>query len=196
MIYESYPWKQDLLRRKKLFIAYNTYENFQKNDERTFTVLEKAIFYSAFIIRKLIDCRDKTSDEADKYTIEVEKRIPLQSINLMNRWPDENMCNWNQLQKENVNGKDICNWLIHSYIFFFSQNANEMVDGFFVSSDYDRNKAIYFVDINDWLDYMDFIGNDDICCIKMRYDEKKRDFRIILKSNIDGEEGDDIVVEQ
>ena len=195
MIYESYPWKQDLLRRKRLFIAYNTSEHFQKDDERTFTVLEKAIFYSAFIIRKLIDCHDKISDKADKYIIEVEKRIPSQSINLLHRWPDEKMCNWNQVQKERVNGKDICNWLIHSYVFFFSQKEDEMVDGFFVSSDYDRNKAIYFVDINAWLNYIEFVGNDDICCIKMKYDEKIRDFRIILKSNID-EEGDDTVVEQ
>ena len=181
MIYESYPWKQDLLRRKRLFITYNTYDHFQKDEERTFTVLEKSIFYSAFIIRKLIECRDKTSDEADKYKIEVEKRIPSQSINLLHRWSDENICNWNQVQKEETNGKDICNWLIHSYIFFFSQKEDEMVDGFFVSSDYDRNKAIYFVDINNWLNYMDFIGNDDICYTKMKYDKKKQDFRIILK---------------
>ncbi len=65
MVYESYPWKQDLLRRKRLILNYNTAEHFAKNEDSTYTVLEKAVFYSAFIIRKLIDCRGKLSDDAD-----------------------------------------------------------------------------------------------------------------------------------
>ena len=52
MIFESFPWKQDLRRRKNLIIKYNTAEHFEKNDDTTYTVIEKAIFYSAFIIRK------------------------------------------------------------------------------------------------------------------------------------------------
>ena len=59
MIFESFPWKQDLRRRKNLIIKYNTAEHFEKNDDTTYTVIEKAIFYSAFIIRKLIDCGGK-----------------------------------------------------------------------------------------------------------------------------------------
>ena len=50
MIFESFPWKQDLRRRKNLIIKYNTAEHFEKNDDTTYTVIEKAIFYSAFII--------------------------------------------------------------------------------------------------------------------------------------------------
>ena len=30
MVYESYPWKQDLLRRKRLLLKYNTVEQFEK----------------------------------------------------------------------------------------------------------------------------------------------------------------------
>ena len=67
MIYESYPWKQDLLRRRRLIQKYNSSELHGKNDERAYTVIEKAIFYSAFIIRKLIDCKGKVSDEVDEY---------------------------------------------------------------------------------------------------------------------------------
>ena len=33
--------------------------------------IEKAIFYSAFIIRKLIDCKGKVSDEVDKYSFTI-----------------------------------------------------------------------------------------------------------------------------
>ncbi len=181
MIYESYPWKQDLLYRKRLFLTYNTSEHFKKDDKRTFTVLEKVIFYSAFIIRKLIDCHVKTSDEADKYILQVEKRIPLKSIDLLHQCLDENMYDWGSVQKENTKGKDICNWLIHSYVFFFSQKEDETIDGFFVSSDYDKNKALYYIPINDWLNYMDFIGKDGVVGLTMHYNEKEKDFRLILK---------------
>ena len=71
MIFESFPWKQDLRRRKNLIIKYNTAEHFEKNDDTTYTVIEKAIFYSAFIIRKLIDCGGKLSDESENYSLKV-----------------------------------------------------------------------------------------------------------------------------
>ncbi len=62
MIFESFPWEQDLRRRKNLIIKDNTAEHFEKNDDTTYTVIEKAIlFSSAFIIRKLIDCGGKLS---------------------------------------------------------------------------------------------------------------------------------------
>ena len=69
MIFESFPWKQDLRIRKNLIIKYNTAEHFEKNDDTTYTVIAKAIFYSAFIIRKLIDCGGKLSDEAENYSL-------------------------------------------------------------------------------------------------------------------------------
>ena len=56
MIYESYPWKRDLMRRRSLILRYNTAERLSHDDDdKTYTIIEKAIFYSAFIIRKLID---------------------------------------------------------------------------------------------------------------------------------------------
>ncbi len=55
MIHESYPWKQDLLRRKRLIQKYNNAKMFEQEDSDTaYMIIEKAIFYSAFVIRKLI----------------------------------------------------------------------------------------------------------------------------------------------
>ena len=50
MIYDSYAWKRDLLRRKQLIIRYNTKEQFEKDEEATFNVIEKAVFYSKAIV--------------------------------------------------------------------------------------------------------------------------------------------------
>jgi len=176
MVYESYPWKQDLLRRKRLILKYNTVEYFQKDEEATYTVLEKAIFYSAFIIRKLIDCFGKLSDDADRYTLSVIKFKPLKEVNAFHRWPDESTHDWDHSQQKTVKGKDICNWLIHSYLFFFNYNEEETIDGFFVASDYDRNKTLYYIRIRDWLDYMTFIASDDVVKLVSEYDMKAGEY--------------------
>ena len=176
MIFESYPWKQDLLRRKRLFIKYNTVERFEKNNDTTYTVLEKAVFYSAFIIRKLIDCHTKLSDEADSYTLPIAKHLPKKQVTLWERWADEDTHDWENYNQETALGKNVCNWLIHSFVFAFCFNDDGIVDGFFVSSDYDRNKALYYIAIKDWLNYIDFIARDDIAGFESHYDPKLGDY--------------------
>ena len=47
------------------------------------------MFYSAFIIRKLIDCKSKLSDEADKYAIKVKVYKAKKQFDIYNRYIDE-----------------------------------------------------------------------------------------------------------
>lgn len=143
MIFESFPWKQDLRRRKNLIIKYNTAEHFEKNDDTTYTVIEKAIFYSAFIIRKLIDCGGKLSDESENYSLKVCSVQPLKPVDRLHRWPEEDSHDWENEKEVVVTGKNVCNWLIHSYMFFVVFNEDGIIDSFSVTSDFDRNKVLY-----------------------------------------------------
>lgn len=181
MVYESYPWKQDLRRRKRLIQKYNTAERFEHNDDTTYTVIEKAIFYSAFIIRKLIDCRGKLSDEADNYSIHVKSIKPLKRVDNLHRWPEEDSHDWENEKNQTVAGKDVCNWLIHSYLFFAEFVENGPMLSFCVSSDYDRNKMLYKITIDDWMNYIDFIASDDIVSLSSQFDEKVDDYLYIRK---------------
>jgi hypothetical protein len=181
MVYESYPWKLDLMKRKRLIIKHNTAEKFDQKFDSTYTIIEKCVFYSAFIIRKLIDSRGKLSDEADRYTIKVKSIRPIKSMDLLHRWPDESSHDWEKAQRLTVTGKDICNWLIHSYIFFFVFDENGTVINFCVSSDYDRNKALYMISISDWITYMDYIFKDDVVSMSSHYDDKAKDYVYIRK---------------
>lgn len=85
MIFESYPWKQDLRRRKNFLLKYNKADLFETNEESTYTIIEKAIFYSAFIARKLIDCGGKLSDEAENYSMKVYSVQPIKRVDNMHR---------------------------------------------------------------------------------------------------------------
>jgi len=181
MIYESYPWKQDLIRRKRLLLKYNTAERLEKNYDSTCTVVEKSIFYSAFIIRKLLDCGTKLSSEADNYSFQVKSIKPLKRIDYMHRWPEESSHDWKNEKQLNAAGRDICNWLIHSYLFFLESEENGSITDFCVSSDYDKNKMLYKISLNDWLKYVEFVSSDDIVSLSFRYDKKVDDYLIERK---------------
>ena len=109
MIYESFPWKQDLLQRKRLILKYNHSELLSEENDRAYTVIEKAIFYSAFIIRKLIDCKGKVSDEVDAYKFRIKGIRPIKEINLLNRWPDEDNYDWKHETVYTKSGTELCN---------------------------------------------------------------------------------------
>lgn len=180
MVHESRPWKQDLQRRKKLIIKYNTAEHFNQNHESSYTIIEKSIFYTAFIIRKLIDCGGKLSDEAEQYFIQTRIIKPLVHIDLMQRWPEENSHDWVNEMIDRVLGKSVCNWLIHSYLFFVEFNEGKIAY-FFVSSDYDKNKTLYKISIDDWLTYIEYIATDTVISLSAHYDEKANEYKYIRK---------------
>ena len=181
MIYESYPWKQDLLRRKNLILKYNTSEYFDENYDRTYTIIEKAIFYSAFIIRKLIDCGGKLSDEADEYSLTAFAIKPLKQIDRLHRWPENDSHDWADQNKLLILGKTLCNSLIHSYLFFIEFNKDNVVESFFVSSDYDKNKILYRVPLYEWIQYINFIASDNITQLETHYSSKHGDYIYMYK---------------
>lgn len=176
MICESYPWKQDLLQRNQLFLEYNTAEHLEKDFEEAYTVLEKAIFYSAFIIRKLLDCQSKVSDGLDRYKIRVEKYKSIKKTHRLRVLPNEDSHDWEHPEDEEINGKEVCNLLIHSYAFSFLYSEEEagIVIGFYVTSDRDRNSFLYYVNINDWLNYMDFVASDYVVSLYSEYNSNPK----------------------
>lgn len=170
MIHESYPWKYDLIKNKKILQQYSK-SMFLEDSDQIYVILEKAIFYSAFIIRKLIDCKCKVSNAVDNYSIKVDKIYPIKQITDFYNQINNDNYDWEHTQTINISGKNICNWLIHSVVFSFLV-SEEKIDSFVVSSDYDKNKVLYRINIDDWIKYMDFVATDNIVSIKIRYDQK------------------------
>ena len=59
---------------------------------------------------------------------------------------------------------------------FFSYNEKNLVDCFYVTSDYDRNKTLYFIDEEDRLNYIAFIASDSIVAMSSHYDARVADY--------------------
>ena len=175
MVYDSWEWKRELREKKKEILRYNTKENFDHHFDSTYFKVERALLYSATIIRILIESQ-KLSDDVDRYKILISVNKPIKNIDRLHRWLDENEYNWDNTTQKEVYGKDICNWIIHSYVFSLLFDVDDIVIGFLVSSDYDRNKAIYTISLDEWLKFIDLIISDDVSSLTTTFDDKKSDY--------------------
>ena len=177
MISDSYSWKRDLLRRKYLLEKYSASALMDKENDKASMVLEKAVFYSAFIIRKLIDCKTKVSDRVDNHSFRVQKYSTTgMNIHMLRRMINEYSHDWSSETSITINGRKLCNYLKHSYVFAFGCAESGKVEGFFVSAEYDRNKCLYYVDLGGWSKYMDIVGHDSIVEMSLHFDEKEKDY--------------------
>lgn len=182
MIYESSPWRVRLTNIREEILKINTKENFENNDEETYSILEQDIFLSAFIIRKLIDCKSKVIDKLRDYTFVVDTYTPMKKIDFFHRWPEDDCFNFDESKKMHINEKRICNSLIHSYIFWIVQEyENGPAEGFYVSSDKDRNKILYHVSLTQYLSFLDLGINSSVTSQTLIYDKEKQDYIFINK---------------
>jgi len=180
LVYDSWEWKRELREKKKEILRYNTKENFDHHFDSIYFKVERALLYSATIIRILIESQ-KLSDDIDQYKINVSKNEPIKHIDRLHRWLDEDEYNWDNTAHEKVYGKNVCNWLIHSYVFRFQFDDNGVVSGFFVSSDYDRNKALYTISLADWINFVDSVITDDVVELVATFDDKRSDYIYRIK---------------
>lgn len=121
--------------------------------------LSRAILYSSIILRKVIE----EQTEADKYA-----RFPLQTPEILTaeitavKYPYIEKEDWtirgkigasNYSTGETVfiKARDVCNWLIHSYVWgivhYFDQRGYA---GFFVASDRDKEKFVHYISFDEW----------------------------------------------
>ncbi len=175
MIENSTLWKEDLKRFRDEFIQYNIPEHIEAEEDHAFDYLQRAVFYTAYIIRKLIDSPGNVSDAVINYQIRIDSYKPKERVDILNSIPNENTHDWEKPQSITKSARDVCNWLIHSFSFQFSVDDKGLVDGFLVSSDRDKNDKLYHVRIENWFSYIEYILSDTISHIHIEYSEQKRE---------------------
>ena len=180
MIHDSYAWKRDLYLKKRKLIKYNSKLAFDKNFDLAYHKVESVILYSAFIIRKLIES-EKLSATADAYSVVVKKYLPVKHIDRLHHWCDEDRYDWDKSISKTITGKNICNQLIHSYVLQLLFEEDGAAIGFFVSSDYDRNKGLIEISLEDWLRYMNIIISDSVVTTEAHFDKNKDDYIFVRK---------------
>lgn len=170
MITDSIPWKEELgrvadrLEKRQVQVRWT---------DRTSYLVERDVMVAAFSVRKLHEAR-KISDEL------VSKPVTVWQCQARNQGPDiwTRVEPWAHYDLENREAKSLslinfCNQIIHSWNWMLSatETRPHRFDGIFISSDFDRRKAVYFVSVDVLVNVFRAVDSDDVLSWEMRADE-------------------------
>ena len=176
----SYYWKKDLFCCIYQIKKYNKVNLLSEKFDHTYHQIQRAIHFSAFICRKLVEDH-KLTDDIDNYFLPTSMHLPIKEINRIWRIVDDEYYDIDNFQHKKIKAHDICNWLIHSYIMQLKLDFSNGVLEFWVSSDYTRNQKLYYISLNNWLLYLRKVRTSYMRHRSEKYDPQKRDFVILSK---------------
>lgn len=184
MAFESKYWKniikRDIAYIKKI-IAKNvdTYKNDDKLEE-AFSKVEIKIFNIAYALRKLSDTR-KVSDKLanSSYKIDSYPKTKKRITHMNNHRLDEHYDFSKKIELE-MKIRDICNKIIHSYIFqlIISRKKFTYID---FTSDHTKSKYLLSFKINRFLQVAEKFANSYPSKSTMIFDAKIGDYRITME---------------
>ncbi len=176
MAFESYYWKKNIKRdigdiRKRMDISVNSLVG-DKFDE-AFSIVEIKLFMMAFSIRKLLDAR-KLPDSVAEKTIKVTtyKRNKEHA----GIFDFEKLYDYDNPIKQSIKLSYLLNQFIHAYVFQVFPTRKGNFRYLYVTSDWDRRKYLYHVDLKTFLRIMEKISNTHVTRSTTTYDQKTGEF--------------------
>ena len=163
MIFDGY-WKWEL---EKLFYSISIWCKLPIFNELTEHRLNRAVLYSAIILRKCLE------DEMEAEKVSKEDAIALPRFPLLNAklqatcfpYVDDEwffrgkICtsDYGKGEAVTLSLQFICNQLVHSYVWGVARSArNKKFAGFLVASDRDKEKHVHLVSFEEWCKMMKF----------------------------------------
>lgn len=163
MIFDG-RWKWEL---KKQSWAISLWQKAPSYGEYGKHKLNRAVLYSATVLRKVIE------DEIEAEEVAKEQNWTLPECKIMSgvisatKYPytDEDgwafrgkicVSSYGEGQAASLKVKDVCNWLLHSYVWGVAGYADQKgFAGFLVASDFDKEKFVHFVSFDEWQKVID-----------------------------------------
>ncbi|MBR6528353.1 MAG: hypothetical protein IKT45_10500 [Lachnospiraceae bacterium] len=158
MIFDG-RWKWEL---KKLSVAITFWSKLSFCGDMVEHQLNRAVLYSATILRKIVE------DEIEAECIAEKVKLPLPEQKTVHarleaiKYPYTGEEGWAVRSKlcasvygsgeaVRVKVKDVCNWLLHSYVWAVAHEENgKRFAGFLVASDYDKEKFVHYIPFDEW----------------------------------------------
>ena len=144
MIYESTPWKRDLRRSASMLSVWRR----KSHTERGYLLLEKHVFLSAFIVRKLFDSH-KVTDALQAQPIEARFFPAMRNVlggitSAVGKAFLDEVYDLEAGQLRSISARELTNWIIHSFFFVLVPSDTDETFLFFNS---DRTKGEFVVEL-------------------------------------------------
>ena len=188
MIFDSRPWKKELHKLSQRLYKVSLHS---KMSEAKAVSCEKTIFISAYIIRKLSEA-SKLSYELKSISCPIKKYSNVKHVDLLNWHNISRTFDLSHPIQSTLNIKSLCNYLIHSFVFVFAYDENDFLCGFYFTSDWEKNKELYFMDIKDFIKMVQIVANDEKMQARYIRDENG-DFKEVDPNSTEIFEGSSII---
>lgn len=152
MVWESHYWKQ---RLKALAIEIETIS--EENDASRLDIsnLEISIFTGFFLTRKLIEAQTKLSTKVEEQSVNClisNKTAESGPVDLFNTFYIAELYSLDSFHSKSRSLKHICNIFIHSHFLWMKFDEDEQIEAVYITSDYEKNKYIYLISLQDILE--------------------------------------------
>ncbi len=172
---ESCYWKEDLLNHAK---RLKPVKKPCRWSERLVVNFEKEIIISFFCIRKLFETH-KVSDKLREYKVEVYSCAPTgKKMTRQNQASFDEVYDLSKEKKVKKKIIFIANQLIHGYSIFAYRNEDRNWGGVYACSDFERNKTIYRIPIEEIITIFKLVGNNYPSSLSMQWNEELGDYDI------------------
>lgn len=175
MIWESFYWKEGLLRHAR---DLRRREQQRRWPEASLARIEQTIMMGFYSVRKLAEAR-KLSDSTVGYSISVS-RYPSKGepITLMNWHKLDRLYDMDDGSHECLGLLSLCNQFIHSYVFapVFSEGGG--LYSLLFCSDRARGASLFEIELRRVIDVFELVGNDYPNQVSLRYEPDKGDYTV------------------
>ena len=135
---------------------------------------EKEIIISFFLIRKLFETH-KVSSESREYEAEVYSYAPSgKRITKRNQHSIDEVYDLDNEKKIVF----LANQLIHSCTIFAYRNEDRNWGGVYACSDFERNKTIYRIPIEEIISIFKLVGNDYPSSVSMQWNDEAGNYDV------------------
>jgi hypothetical protein len=176
-VVESFFWKEILLQNEK---ALKPLKNPPRWSERRARILERDLSVCFFIVRRLIELH-KISKKTLNHKIKVfAYKSNGKNVTLLNLQRIEELYGLNVEEKKELSIDFLSNQFIHSYIIFPYRNEDRNWGGLYICSDYERNRYIYKVSIEEIRSALGTVGRDYPTRMEIKFNKKINDYDIFI----------------
>lgn len=176
LILESWPWKQELLNHAN--VISETLVNYSSTDIEEEELgamefrLERAVFYSAYIIRKLIE-NGKLTDicSTQKISVSVYKSIATQP-SIRKSFGLEMGRNFESFENNKITLQldSLMSEIIHSFLLVWQRGDSGQLEGMLLSSYKNQTKRALLLKFDQLIEIIRSVGNDDVVKIDSSVD--------------------------
>lgn len=177
MAFESYYWKKNIKRdistiQRKMEI--NVQKLTSKKLDEVFSIVETKVFLIAFAIRKLLD----TKKLPDRVT---NKKIKITKFKKNSRaygafFDFEKLYELDKPIIAEMKARQILNQIIHGFVFQVFANSRGKLSYLYLTSDYDRSKFLYLVNLKTLMKKFEEISKQQVVSMSTTYDHSRKFF--------------------